>query len=81
MADRWSSTLLPILKHLEAYKDNEETGETAAQQMAKDIKTTVIAPEIERVNAPIIEGVRQRAQEKADSSKKAAEAIDRFAVK
>lgn len=48
MADRWNSTVLPSLRHLEAYQDNEETGETAAMQMAKDIKATATAPEIER---------------------------------
>lgn len=73
MADRWSSTLLPTLKNLEAYKDNEKTGETAAQQMAKDIQATASAPEIERTSDPTIEGVRQRAHEKAESNAKAAE--------
>lgn len=51
MSDRWSSTVLPSLKHITAYKDtaDPETGETvtAAQQMAQDIKATATAPEIE----------------------------------
>lgn len=47
MSDRWSSTVLPNLKHITAYTDNPETGETAAQQMAKDIKATATAPEID----------------------------------
>lgn len=47
MSERWSSTVLPSLKHISAYEDNQETGETAAQQMAQDIKATATAPEIE----------------------------------
>lgn len=51
MSNRWSSTVLPSLKHITAYKDttDPETGETvtAAQQMAQDIKATAAAPEIE----------------------------------
>lgn len=47
MSERWSSTVLPSLKHISAYEDNQETGETAAQQMARDIKATATAPEIE----------------------------------
>lgn len=47
MSERWSSTVLPSLKHISAYEDNQESGETAAQQMAQDIKATATAPEIE----------------------------------
>lgn len=47
MSERWSSTVLPNLKHITAYEDNPDTGETAAQQMAKDIQATATAPEIE----------------------------------
>lgn len=47
MSERWSSTLLPNLKNIGGYEDNPETGETSAQQMAKDIKATATAPEIE----------------------------------
>lgn len=84
MADRWSSTVLPSLKHLEAYQDttDPETGETitAAQQMAQDARSTATAPEIERTNDQIIEGIRQQAKEKAENDEAARQALDRFAV-
>lgn len=78
MSDRWSNTLLPSLKHISAYTDNEETGETAAQQMAKDIKATATAPEIERDGQAEVKAARQRAHEQADLSSKAAETVKRF---
>lgn len=78
MSDRWSNTLLPSLKHISAYTDNEETGETAAQQMAKDIKATATAPEIERDGQAEVKAARQRAHEQSDLSSKAAETVKRF---
>lgn len=78
MSDRWSSTVLPSLKHISAYKDNEETGETAAQQMAKDIKATAAAPEIERDGQAEVEFARERARERAETAAKAAEGMKKY---
>lgn len=50
MADRWSSTVLPSMKHVSAYQDKKDpaSGETitAAQQITEDFKATATAPEI-----------------------------------
>lgn len=78
MSDRWSSTVLPALRHIEAYQDNEETGETAAQQMAKDIKATATAPEIERDGQAEVEAVRQRAHEQAETDAKAGAGMEKY---
>lgn len=80
MSNRWSNTLLPSLKHISAYQDNEETGETAAQQMAKDIKSTATAPEIERNGQAEVEATRQRAHEQAESTAQATETVRKFAL-
>lgn len=78
MSDRWSSTVLPSLKHITAYEDNEETGETAAQQMAKDIKATAHATEIERSEQPQVEAARQRAHEQAEADAQAAAGMEKY---
>lgn len=78
MHDRWSNTLLPSLRHLEAYQDNEETGETAAQQMAKDIKAMAAAPEIERDGQAEVEAARQRAHSRAENDAKSAATMEKF---
>lgn len=78
MSDRWSNTLLPSLKHISAYKDNEETGETAAQQLTQDIKATATAPEIERDGQAEVEVARQRAHSRAENDAQAAAAMKKF---
>lgn len=68
MSDRWSSTVLPSLKHVSAYQDKKDpaTGETitAAQQIAEDFKATATAPAIERSEQPEVEMARNMAREK-----------------
>lgn len=82
MADRWSGTVLPSLKHISAYKDttDPETGETvtAAQQMAKDIKATATAPEIERNGQAEVEATRQRAHSRAENDAQAATGMEKY---
>lgn len=84
MADRWSNTVIPSLKHISAYQDTQdpESGETitAAQQMAEDIKATAHAPEIVKSERPDVEFARQMGTTKAVAYEKAAEAVDHFAI-
>lgn len=78
MSDRWSSTVLPSLKHITAYEDNEETGETAAQQMAKDIKATATAPEIKPSMAAGEQIAAQMAAEAAENYERSQEVLKRY---
>lgn len=84
MAARWSSTVLPNLKHITAYEDktDPETGETvtAARQMAEDIKATANAPEIEESGQPAVEMARQRAQEWVENEAGAIEGMKGFTL-
>lgn len=84
MADRWSNTVIPSLKHISSYQDTQdpETGETvtAAQQMVEDIKATANAPEIVKSEQPAVELARKMGTTKAAAHEKAAEAVDHFAI-
>lgn len=80
MADRWNSTVLPSLRHLEAYQDNEETGETAAMQMAKDIKAAATAPEIERTATGAVAMAKESGQIRAKGWQGAIDAIDKAKI-
>lgn len=84
MAERWSSTVLPSLKNIAAYKDttDPETGEpvTAAQQLAQDIRATATAPEIERDGRAEIEAARQRAAKQAEADAQAAAGLEKYTL-
>lgn len=73
MADRWSGTVLPSLRHIDVYEDvkDEETGETttAKQQMTADYKATAHAPAIEKSEQAEVDAARQRGREQAEASK------------
>lgn len=84
MSARWSSTVLPSLKHVDAYKDitDPETGETvtAAQQMAQDIRATATAPEIEP-SATVGERIAaQMAKEAAENNERSQEILKRYTI-
>ncbi len=81
MSERWSSTVLPSLKHVTAYEDKTDpkTGETvtAAQQLAGDIKATAHAPEITKPDAAA-EWARERARKRAETAAQAREDAKKF---
>lgn len=84
MADRWSSTVLPSLRHVSAYQDttDPETGETitAAQQMAQDIKATAAAPEIAPSMAAGEQIAAQMAKEAAENYERGQEVLKKYVL-
>ena len=84
MCARWSSTVLPSLKHVSAYQDttDPETGETitAAQQMAKDAKATATAPEIELTQAGAVAIAKEIGQLRARRQQEAIDAVDKAKI-
>lgn len=85
MEQRWTSSIIPSIGQVSNYEDKEdsETGEkvTAAEQYQQDKKATAQAAQIVDGVASGIVQAAQSGKAKSEAHVKAAEAIDRFAVK